>query len=811
MVVVLVMFSVAAEDSIYIGDGDIGGIRIYDSQGTRLNTTTDIASKIGQGWIIQNQHAPILIITPKGSINLYEDSILITGDLISDSPSLYLVKGKAVFNTYDMNGGTLSVSTPASLFQLTGDGEMFVITDDVEESATVFKGEVTSYNSITHVTRTIPIFQKLFMHESPANPKPIANGYYLTYATYPNLMLAKQLISDMATKKTETPSNPKFSSVLQKPLQIEPPVMHQDVTIVPAAIPIFSHVEETAIAYPPKPYSITVTSIPIKIPSIPHSLATSFVPQPQNRIVITVRPLAPEAPIFTKATIIPPALLANSISVTTAPIIAEENVEPLVEKTYEAIESEPVVEPVNTGTKALVAPVVETILIPEATESDMTTTIEDKAPAQTKTQGILFTQEENPKAGSVGLEISYSFLIDGTDSNSLHHTLLFKPYVSYKSFAMTLQSSVNTEDFSLFTSNVTPIPTGTLEMLGYGFKFISSLRFGYSSSPFFLALDNNRYHSSLTDQYFAPRFGDTNKLGIYNRIEIGDFSSNLYFDDLYLTNLLSATLKHQFASFSLEYAKQEGYHFSVSLGSLARFERVPTWKVELYPNVNFLFPLIDVRTTQLGLMVAASGYLPAYPTFEFDQFVDLDIATLFPNYQVSAGLTLKQGAFSAKLLGSLRKGDKISNLLTSDLAYAINTSYNSIFDIFAETGFAGEHFDARLTVNLPFASDLTLASVTSATYKADFSQLTLSYKQKGFTFSFGLQEVGIGATIKDILDGTKEITTLLGGERATSFLSAGYTTGPLTVKAKASYPANSTVYTTPKITITASYKLGLQF
>ncbi|HKM05789.1 MAG TPA: hypothetical protein VJ869_02265, partial [Sphaerochaeta sp.] len=690
-----------------------------------------------------------------------------------------------------------------------GDGEMFVITDDVEESATVFKGEVTSYNSITHATRGIPTFQKLFMHESTANPKPIASGYYLTYATYPNLMLAKQLISEMATTKTEIPSIPKFSSVLQKPQQITPPVMNQGVTIIPAEIPTFSHVEERAITYPPKPYTISVTSAPLKTPSAPRSLSMRFVPQSQNRIVITVRPLAPEAPLFTKATMIPPALLTDSISVTTAPLTAEEKGEPLVERISEAIESEPV----NTGTKDLVAPVVETILIPEATETDMTTatTIEDKTPAQTKTAGILFTQEENRKAGSVGLEMSYSFLFDGTDSNSLHHTLFFKPYVSYKSFAMTLQSSVSTEDFSLFTSNVTPVPLGKLGMLGYGFKFISSLRFGYSSSPFFLALDNNKYHSSLTDQYFAPQFGDTNKLSLYNRIEIGNFSSNLYFDDLYLTNLLSTTTKHQFASFSLEYAKQEGYNFSVSLGSLARIERFPTWKIELYPNVNFLFPLINVRTTQLGLMVTASGYLPAYPTFELEQFVDLDTTTLFPNYQVSAGLALKQGSFSAKLLGSLRKGDKIRNLMTSDLAYAIDTSYNSIFDIFAETGFAGEHFDARLTVNVPFASDLTLASVTSATYKADFSQLTISYKQKGFTFSFGLQEVGIGATIKDILDGSKEITTLLGGDRAASFLSAGYTTGPLTIKAKAAYPANATVYTTPKIIITASYKLGLQF
>jgi hypothetical protein len=208
-------------------------------------------------------------------------------------------------------------------------------------------------------------------------------------------------------------------------------------------------------------------------------------------------------------------------------------------------------------------------------------------------------------------------------------------------------------------------------------------------------------------------------------------------------------------------------------------------------------------------LISASGYLPAYPTLDSSEFIDTSLTSLFPNYQVSAGLSLKQGAFSAKLLGSMRKGDKNRNLMTSELADDYNKS-TSVFDVLAETGFAGEHFNARLTVNLPFASDLTLADGTGA-HKADFSQLTLSYKQKAFTFSLGLQEVGIGETIKGIFDGSNDLFTLFGGERATSFLSVGYTTGDLTIKAKASYPADPTLYTTPKITITASYKLGVQF
>jgi len=808
LIVALVVFGVAAEDSIFIGDGDISGIRMFDSQGVRLDATVEVASNIGEGWIIHNPTSPILIITPKGSINLYEDSILITGDLISNNPTLYLVKGKATFSTYDMEGGTLSVSTPVSLFKLKGDGEMFIITDDVEESVTVFKGEGTSYNSITNATRTIGVFQKLGMQESSGKSKPIASGYYLTYATYPDLMLAKQLMSDMATPKIEKPLVPKFSSVLQKPQQAPPPVIQQGVTIMPAKAPSFGAVTVDDPAKPPKPYQIAVTIVPVKIPATPQTPTSFIIPKLKNRIVVTVSPLAPMAPTRIDIT-----TEVEPVAVVIPVIPSEPSITTLVEPLEKVVAVPEPLDPVSivvvVGSETPEPIVAEAVGEPESIQP-IAIAIEEPEPKQEKPQAILFSQEETPKAGSVGLLASYSFLFDGTDSNSMLHTLALKPYFTYKSFAMKLQASVSTEDFSLFTSNVQPVPTGKLEMLSYGFKFISELRFGYSASPFFLALDNNQYHSPLTEHFYAPSFGDSDKLGLYNRIEIGSFSSTIYFDDLYMTNLLESPSKHQFASFALEYAKKEGYRFSVSLGTLARIERSPSWAVNLYPNVNFLFPLIDVRTTQLALLVSASGYLPAYPTFEFDEFVDTSLTSLFPNYQVSAGLSLQQGSFSAKLMGSLRHGEN-RNLLTSDLAYAFDNSYPSVFDILAETGFAGEHFAMKLTVNLPFASDLSIANVTSSSHTADFSQLTLSYKQKAFTFSFGLQEIGIAQTITSIVDGSKDLLSLLGGEWATSFLSIGYAAGDLTIKAKAAYPANPTVYTTPKITITASYKLGLQF
>ncbi|MFA6785258.1 MAG: hypothetical protein WCR13_10215, partial [Sphaerochaeta sp.] len=111
MVACLLMLSpVSADDSVFIGDGDIGGILLYDSQGNKLDSSVEVVSNIGEGWIIYTPDTPILIITPKGTINLYEQSILVTGDLLSNSPELYLVKGKATFNTFEDFTGSLSIS-----------------------------------------------------------------------------------------------------------------------------------------------------------------------------------------------------------------------------------------------------------------------------------------------------------------------------------------------------------------------------------------------------------------------------------------------------------------------------------------------------------------------------------------------------------------------------------------------------------------------------------------------------------------------------------------------------------------------------
>lgn len=777
LVAALILFSLNAQESVFIGDGDIGSIRLFDSQGTSLAVTDEVTSDIGEGWIIYNQDSPILIITPKGSISLYEDSILITGNLMSYDPSLYLVKGKATFTTENMQGGSLTVSTPVSLFTLSGDGEMFVISSDNEESVTSFKGEVTSYNALTGATKVVDDFQKLGMQDSRNKPKQVAPGYYLTYASYPNIMLAKQLISDLATAHMEFPPSPTFLGVQKQAFVPASPSLQQDVVIVPVLTPSFTHVERDSASAPSVPYRLSVRKEAIPLPDTPRSLRSISTPVPLSRITITVQPAIPELPAFTaihsvqevKPVPSPPSLS----SFTTREVLPEIEVstQPLV------IEAAP----------------------PASSVTTKTTTVQDKP------QSILFSQDHSVKEGAFGAELTYAFELDGTDNNALMHTLSLKPYVSYKAFALTMQVSAQTPDYATFDSPVIHIPTDKLGLVSYGLGYISSLRIGYTTSPFFLALDNKHYDAPLTGHLLASPFGERESLSLYNRIEFGAFSTTLHFDDLRFTNQLATPALPQYGSFFFGYEKQEGYRFSFALGTLFKLQQNPTQKMDLYPSVNVLFPLIDSRSTRLSLLLSATGYLPAVPEFDFDQFIDLDLANFFPNYLLSAGLNFQQGSFNAKVLASLREGEN-RNLLNSNLDLVANSN----FDLYAETGLKGKNLSLNLAVQLPFKEDFSFAETTTAV-QADFTQFTLSYMQKSFSISLGLQQTGLWQTLGFIRDGNKDMFFLFGSEHASSFIAATYSLGDLTFKVKGAYPLKATAATMPVVTISASYRLGIQF
>ncbi|MGE4453677.1 MAG: hypothetical protein AB7D92_04015, partial [Sphaerochaeta sp.] len=421
---------------------------------------------------------------------------------------------------------------------------------------------------------------------------------------------------------------------------------------------------------------------------------------------------------------------------------------------------------------------------------------------------LAFSAEEAEITGSFGVDFGYRFIFDDSNDTTVTHQIYLKPYYSKGLFSIKLQGSMETRDFSSLSNSLSPIPTSRLEQASYIFSYIDQLRFGYNSSTFYGILDRTfPLTTELTSLYAPSLFTDQN-LAMLGKISVGSFTWVTSFDDLYFTALKQNN--RQFGSSLLQFTPKSGYRMSVALGSLGVVDRLP-WKLDLYPFMGLSFPVINSRTTQMKLLLQASGFLPSYPTLTFDSFVDTSVETFFPNYLLGTGFSLKKQSLYAKVLLSLTEGEN-HNLVFHEFASSQDTSYQADFELLGDFRYEAASLTARLLFNLPFSSGLSISQLSNVTeHTADYEQLTVSYNHGNLTLGVGFASLGILRTIGDVAKGEEEALTLLRGPYNTSFLSVQYLFDPFTLGLKAQYPPKSTSYTIPILTVSASVNLEKQF
>ena len=798
-ILILCMASgLAADNSVFIGDGDVGSVRLYDRNGRPIDATLEDASDIGEGWIISNPDSDLLIVTPVGTVNIYQGSLAVTTSLATRDIEISLIRGKATFKATNLFGGSLTVSTPASRYTLRQTGEVFVVTSDTEESVTVFSGSVNSYNIITQKSSTIRPFEKLFMQNMSRMSEAVQSGYYLTYATYPEIAIARQTREQRAAAGLLIAGFPTFKGVqitrlapvIEEPVAIEEPVI-----IVPEPI-----IEE--------PISEETVTVPMEVDV---AAEVQVPPADLFEIIVEVEeeeelpPATPDVPTITA--VIREAIIEEAEPVAVTPIPLAPSFAG-VQTTSVAVEEEELPPP---------APSIPTVPSMAAVSSAPSATDEPAAPAvapptQPETESTVrpslsSSAAQTKRSGSFGIQMGYEFLLDGTNANAMTHRLYAKPYVDKGPFAIRLNGSIETSDFSAFDNTFAPVPSGAFGMVNYIFTYIDHLRIGYETSPFYLVADHSRSLRSELSTFFAPPFGEDNRLVLQNKITIGAFSLFTSIDDMRVKSLMDGN--SQFASMLFQFTAPKGYPITVALGTLVEAKNSMN-TVDLYPLLSFKLPIINSRTTQFSALIQAQGYLPVYPTIDFDQFVDTSLASFFPNYLLGAGFSLTLDSFSAKLLASLNDGMN-HNFLVNDFTYSnIDTSYDSIVDVLTELGWKGKNVKANLAINLPLTSSFTFATLTGG-QTADFTQLSLDVTVKGLTIGLGLQQLGIITTIGDLANGSGSLLDLLSGPYAASYLKVGYTWAPFTFTAKATYPANSTSFTVPIISVAAKVDLNMRF
>ncbi len=869
LLVLCMAFGLAADNSVFIGDGDVGSLKLYDRDGRPIDAALAEAGDIGEGWIIHNPESDILIVTPVGTVNLYQDSLAITTSLRERDIEITLVRGKGTFNATGLTGGSLTVSTPASRYTLHDEGELYVVTSDSEESVTVFSGSVASYNLITGQSSTIDNFEKLYMQDMSRTGEKIQRGYFLTYATYPAVpaaapappvapalppvakaeaavvpalpvvepplvmeppKVAEPMVAHVAevpppappvaaiepVKPEPVPEAPGVPAVVAEPMVEE--VAPVPVTPVPSFLTVFSEalVEEPEAELPvtpPAPSFITVMSRALveepeaaveELPLLP--AAPSFIAVKSEAMfvepeaVVEELPLLPAAPSFiavkSEAMFVEPEAVVEELPLTPA-------APSFITVKREAMVAEPA--PVAAEPTILIPPI-PTMARPTVTLEKVAVPVAPPAPTPVARPALASSAEQEKRSGSFGVEAGYEFTLDGTDSNTMNHRLSVKPYISKGPFAIRLNAFIETEQFTDLSNSVIPLPTGTLNLIDYLFTFVDHLRIGYETGSFYLVADPARSMGNELSTFFAPNFGESDRLVFQSKISIGAFTIQAAIDDLRLASMRGG--ERQFSQMMVSFTNPKGYPVTVALGALAEGKKAYT--VNLYPLLSFKLPIINSRTTQFSALIQAQGYLPAYPSFDFDQFVDTSLPSFFPNYLLAGGFSLARGSFSARILAALNEG-KNHNLLVNDFTYSdIDTSYDSDFDVLAELAWSGKSISAHLTMNLPLTSSFTFATLTGG-HGADFTQLSLAVDISDVTVTLGLQQLGIIDTVTDLLKGDVAFLDLLGGPYAASYLSVGYTWAPFTFQAKASYPARTGSFTVPIISVSAKVDLNKRF
>ncbi len=765
LLIVMMSSAIFADDSVFIGDGDITALHLYDAQGNPLKATDELAQNIAQGWIINNPDTPILIVTPLGTVNIFANSLVVIGNLVDKNADLYLVSGQATFTTTNMDGGKLTITTPVSRYTMDGNGEMMVISSDTEESVTNFSGKVTSYNSLTGAKRTIQAFEKLDMQDKMARLKRIEPGYYMTYATYPDAAYSEQVVQEMAA--TSTAPVPSTPQALVKEMVIEKPdfkgVSIKAIAPTPTSLKIS---KEYPAGIPATLQTLKVSAVNVAVPEKVSNITSYTTPSIQPQIIVSITPVTPAIPTISSQ--------PKVVAIPSTPTSVQSN----------TVSAEPV---------QMAAPAEEA-----------TTTSSSPIPPRTT---LLYSEDTEKVTGAFGIQFGYQFALDGTDSNAISNMAFVKPYYSKGAFSLRLQGAVSTSDFSTFTNTVYPVPTSLFDKLAYGFSFIDYLRLGYNSSAFYLTLDRKSSISTDLTTLVAPSIFSSDKLVMQNRITSGAVSLTTTIDDLYATNLLDNNV--QFASTLLQVLPTSGYRLGFTIGSLAMVDRSP-WTLDLYPFISFSFPLIDTRTTQLKVLLQGNGYLPTYPTLDTTAFIDASVNSLFPNYLLAGGISLQKNALFTKLMLTLPQGEN-RPLLVNEFSYVLDTSYSSLMDILGDFRWQGPNVEAKLLFNVPLTSSGSIADLSSYSHQANYSQFSISYTQEKVKLGLGFSHLGLFDTINQVASGADSWQSLLSGPYSTSYLLAEYAFKPFTLGVKAYYPVNTSTYTVPVLTVTGTISLEKTF
>lgn len=780
-----------AGSPLYVSDGDITGFRVYDALGKAVGIDQMLNDGLYEGWILRTDDSSMALGSPAGTIVMQPQSILGVSRLTYEDPVFYLVSGSAIFQTDTEFSGTLNVATPVSRYQMKGPGQIWV-SSDIGELIYSFGGDVDTFNVITKQRTAVPSYFYLDMMIPLLAPKPVSKQAYMSMAYNPDPAVAATL--------SGTPGQPVIASA------VATEVVETTIPEVPPK-PAVAPKEPTATVTPAAPAKPSAAVTPIA----PQEAPAPVVPSEPMIRAAKVTPMAPPAPVFSDAIDVSPVMPKAPVFAGTAeskPLVPQAPVFEALPTSHRLVPKAPVFIPTKISYyRPSVQFIEEPMVIHEAPVATKPAEERVVAPAPTQTEDDKLTVRQPsglisgaaPEQAKLdgGVALSYSLHYDGssasTDVQPLS-TIAVKPYFSYNTFKLGLQATLSTtgslkwEDLG---GTVKFDASSPLKLASSLTSFIDYFRFGTVSGKVYFNADTTSPISFGVNSMMGGinhRFDKTPMLGFYNQVNTSWYGHQIYFDDLYLDGLIKNN--RQSGGVRFYFTPTQAYPFSIGLSSLVVLSKPSaTLIVDLYPSLDFVFPLINNRKLRMNLNVGGALYLQAYPDFKASDIYDKNAGTFmgrFPNLLASVGLDAAFGGAKLGATVAFNKGKVVSNLIN-------NTSYSgkpmtaeNVLDVMLNGSYSVNGFQIAGAWNLPFKLSGTfgLAPLVgdSNGRKADIASLELGYTGSTWSFGTGIQHIDVIGTYKALFTGNGSASSKIG-----AFLNPEYTN----VYAYAAYDAGA--------------------
>ncbi len=807
-----------AVSPLQVDPGNLTGVLVNNSTGALVPMQTVLDNGLEQGWIIRTANEPVTLQSPVGAVVIGPSSMIGIQSLSADNPSFYLVDGSASFQTQPDFSKTLHVATPVSRYTATGASDIYVLSTDAELVYS-FAGTVDAYNVITNNRTTVPSMTYLDMMIPTMGPKDVSAAMYAALATAPRQTEATEVPATPAVESIAVPGAPTLTIGSITEVASTPKTIVEEPVVVVVPTPTHVYPQRVAPVKVVKPTTTTTTvvsqpqPVPVKevapVPAAPNSLVQSVEAEPAQP---SVAPVVETPVVIEEATPVAEAILIPS-----APSAVVFTLKPFHEEVATVVEEVPVIEAVSEASAmpeetTVVVETSEVAAVPEETslvvepagitdtpEAATELEIKEPEPLTVADQKLTVRQATTPIIsgtapkktrldGGVGFEYRLSYngsqvTTTGSTLKTPLSTIAIKPYLSLNSLKLGLTVNVATTGslkWDGLQGNIKFDTSSPLATTASVFKFIDFFKFGTLSSKAYFNVDTVSSISFGKDSVVAtldPTFQDTTRLGFYHQVNVGWYSHQLFFDDLYLTNLQN-TSNPQVGGLRIAFTPSSKYPFSIGLSSLASMSIASgEFKMNLYPSLDLIFPLVNTRQLRMNLTLAAATYLPVLPSVDVKQIYNNNGTTLgerIPNVLAGGGIDAAFGNFKIGAFVALNHGVVRTDLVNNTHFSGYPLTFSDAMDMkftFSYTAPEGLRLNASWNLPLSFEGDLHLAPFfLNPTRSADVASISIGYAGKAWTFGVGVQQIDPIGAYKNLFTSSDTLT-----KRFSDFMDPNYT------------------------------------